>query len=185
MTLPPLPQEIPFCHIWSGSQKALHCTFTLERHSLAAAELTCKICVRQVEGEGQIFQLHATLAEVRPEARLSVGPGHAVFRPLCSPLSWVGMLSPVKIRPLHPPSRSWDSGSFCSERLPSGNIGDLTKSESGVLGRTETVDLGCGQHWARPVVLPDSKSRLRLTKPRLPRTTVLEPPCSAVSRAQL
>ncbi|XP_047441026.1 netrin receptor UNC5A isoform X6 [Mugil cephalus] len=56
-------QEIPFYHIWNGSQRYLHCTFTLERLSLGTCELTCQLCVWQVEGEGQSFSLDFNIAK--------------------------------------------------------------------------------------------------------------------------
>ncbi|XP_071314066.1 netrin receptor UNC5A isoform X3 [Trachinotus anak] len=56
-------QEIPFYHIWNGSQRYLHCTFTLERLSLSTCELTCQLCVWQVEGEGQSFSLNFNIAK--------------------------------------------------------------------------------------------------------------------------
>lgn len=57
-------QEIPFYHIWNGSQRYLHCTFTLERLSLGTCELTCQLCVWQVEGEVQSFSLDFNIAKV-------------------------------------------------------------------------------------------------------------------------
>uniref|UniRef100_A0A8C5C1J4 Netrin receptor UNC5 n=1 Tax=Gadus morhua TaxID=8049 RepID=A0A8C5C1J4_GADMO len=69
-------QEIPFYHIWNGSQRYLHCTFTLERLSLATCQLSCQLCVWQVEGEGQSFGLDFNIAKVTPPA---LAPTHTAL----------------------------------------------------------------------------------------------------------
>lgn len=58
-------QEFSFPQVWCSNQQPLHCAFSLERYSPAAAQLSCKISVRQVNGHEQILQVYTAVAEVR------------------------------------------------------------------------------------------------------------------------
>lgn len=65
--MPPVclsPQEIPFYHIWNGTQQYLHCTFTLERINASTSDLACKVWVWQVEGDGQSFDINFNITKV-------------------------------------------------------------------------------------------------------------------------
>uniref|UniRef100_A0AAR2LU12 Netrin receptor UNC5 n=1 Tax=Pygocentrus nattereri TaxID=42514 RepID=A0AAR2LU12_PYGNA len=73
-------QEIPFYHIWSGSQRSLHCTFTLERLSVSTCELSCTLCVWQVEGEGQSFSLDFNISKVTASALTPALAGPSAFQ---------------------------------------------------------------------------------------------------------
>ena len=42
-----LVQEIPFGHVWSGTQNGLHCSFTLERTERTQFVLDCFVHVYQ------------------------------------------------------------------------------------------------------------------------------------------
>ncbi|XP_061766489.1 netrin receptor UNC5B isoform X2 [Nerophis ophidion] len=113
-------QEIPFYHIWSGSQRPLHCTFSLERSSLVVSQLSCKICVRQVEGEGQIFQLHTDIQETLPPHSPHPSAGS------CLPSSQVGPYAfrlPESIRQKICTSLDAPSARGCDWRLLARSLG--------------------------------------------------------------
>ena len=56
-------QEIPFRHIWNGTQNGLHCSFSLEhveRSSDDDTQLTCNILVCQSELSSNQQIIHIT-----------------------------------------------------------------------------------------------------------------------------
>ncbi|XP_076830999.1 netrin receptor UNC5B isoform X3 [Brachyhypopomus gauderio] len=113
-------QEIPFYHVWSGSQRPLHCSFSLERGSVAVSQLSCKICVRQVEGEGQIFQLLTDIQETLPPHSPQPAGG------TCLPSSQVGSYAfrlPTSIRQKICASLDAPSARGCDWRLLAHSLG--------------------------------------------------------------
>ncbi|XP_029685164.1 netrin receptor UNC5D isoform X4 [Takifugu rubripes] len=61
-------QEFSFPQVWCSNQQPLHCAFSLERYSPAAAQLSCKISVRQVNGHEQILQVYTAVAEAEKDS---------------------------------------------------------------------------------------------------------------------
>ncbi|TRY98292.1 hypothetical protein DNTS_032798 [Danionella cerebrum] len=59
-------QELCFAELWSGCVRRLHCSFALERQSETVSVFSCQLCVRQVEGEGKIFQIHSSFTQDIP-----------------------------------------------------------------------------------------------------------------------
>ncbi|KAM9794472.1 netrin receptor UNC5D-like isoform 2-T2 [Syngnathus typhle] len=65
-------QEFSFCQVWWGKQRPLQCAFSLERNSASSSSfssspLSCKISVRQVQGEEQILQIYTTVQPENPK----------------------------------------------------------------------------------------------------------------------
>ena len=59
-------QEIPFRHIWNGTQNGLHCSFALEHVDRAETQLTCNILVCQAEmsSSQQVIHISRNTAQV-------------------------------------------------------------------------------------------------------------------------
>ncbi|XP_063784000.1 netrin receptor UNC5A isoform X4 [Pseudophryne corroboree] len=78
-------QEIPFYHIWNGVHENLHCTFTLERFSLSTCDLSCRVWVWQVEGDGQSFNININLSKENRPSQILLDEGEKDAAALVGP----------------------------------------------------------------------------------------------------
>jgi len=60
-------QEIPFRHIWNGTQNGLHCSFSLEHVDRAETQLTCNIlvCQSELSANQQMIHINRNVAQVQ------------------------------------------------------------------------------------------------------------------------
>jgi len=59
-------QEIPFRHIWNGTQNGLHCSFALEHVDRSETQLTCniRVCQSELSANQQIIHVNRNVAQV-------------------------------------------------------------------------------------------------------------------------
>uniref|UniRef100_A0AAZ3P872 Netrin receptor UNC5 n=1 Tax=Oncorhynchus tshawytscha TaxID=74940 RepID=A0AAZ3P872_ONCTS len=161
-------QEIPFYHIWNGSQRFLHCTFTLERLNLSTCELTCQLCVWQVEGEGQSFSLDFNiflLMDNNPSGSALAGPSafqipYLIRQKICSSLDtpcpngadWRLLAQRLKL--------DRHMSFFASKASPTSVILDLWEAQhfhSGNLNQLATVMADIGKQEAMIFLVSDGE----------------------------
>jgi len=74
-----LRQEIPFDHVWSGTQNGLHCSFTLERTDRTEFVLSCVLQVYQqsLASARQLLHVSANVKVSRAASIVTVSLVHA------------------------------------------------------------------------------------------------------------
>lgn len=90
-------QEIPFSHIWSGTQNGLHCSFTLENVNRSENVLTCDIYVFQklMTANRQVLQISDDLNEA-----MCLSPTDSLSRQPCQQ-NWKTGDEIVNLEPPH------------------------------------------------------------------------------------
>ncbi|XP_076327853.1 netrin receptor UNC5C-like isoform X3 [Tachypleus tridentatus] len=88
-------QEIPFQHVWSGTQNQLHCSFTLEHVDRSLQTIRCHILVYQrgVQAHRQLLRINTDLRDKLPSV-----PAIALSPPapsICTSIKTVGGINSV------------------------------------------------------------------------------------------
>jgi leucine-rich repeat transmembrane protein FLRT len=80
-------QEIPFRHVWSGTQNGLHCSFALERTERTQFLLACEVHVFQqpMLANRQLLQISSSLKSTVPSPAKGTPSRHVATAATCHP----------------------------------------------------------------------------------------------------